>query len=104
MQALVEDVELSVCDRASDRNRTRAQSSDRHFIYAATNDRFSWTILIDQPRRRRVSLPESKLLTLQRFAADDQCSRLRRRVLGINQLTQHFEMSGRDLGQAEIFP
>src|SRR6185503_12289776 len=74
LHSVVEHVELCVGGGPTDRDWTSGWCFISNVIHAAADYCFSWTILVDDSRLRRVPAPERDRLGHQSLAADDECA------------------------------
>src|SRR5687768_4249159 len=101
LHVFIQQVQLSVGDWPSDRHSARVYKSCWNLVDAAADDRFRWSILVDESRMWRVLLPESCVFGEQRLAADDESPGTGHWTIR-EHVAQDFKMCGRDLDEAEV--
>ena len=79
---LVEDIQLRVRDWPPNGYRPAARVRSLHLVDAAADDRFRWTVLIEQTRRGSVVTPQPKGFGEEVFAPDHERARHARCLVG----------------------
>ncbi len=98
----IQDINAHILNRKADWLRSWLPPITGNEIVHAANDRLGGSILIDQCSFRRVFLPEGDVIGNEVFTANDECTRSAFCLLRQKLMTQHLQMRGCDLDQAEI--
>ena len=73
-----------------------------HLVDTAADDRFGWTILVNQPRLWGGLPPKMETFGQQIFTSDHECSRHTRRLALANLMAKQFQVSRRDLDETAV--
>src|SRR5262249_29606908 len=102
-QRTVQHIDLRVPDRSADRHVAFVTIGWPDFMERAADDRFGWTIFIDQANVGCGTPPCRDGRLLERLTADDQTAGGLLEAFGGYQLIEGIDVRRRDLKQAEAF-